>query len=154
MNNTISLQGELQQRQRAESKHQNSKQMTNPRLQQMKTTYKVLSTANIPTTNILVKSNRSVKHAILGKKGHREISMVDDHKYRSDEVGKTDKRCETFRFNMKMSMNMMKRHEQTNNPSRSVITETTCREQEAGYQTDDKTNIATDRSHLQSSIHC
>ena len=64
---TTSVQ-ELQQRQRAERK-QETKQMTNPRLQQMKATYKVLSTAYIPATNILVKSNRSVKHAILGKKG-------------------------------------------------------------------------------------
>ena len=157
MNKTISLPGELQeQRQRAESKQQNTKQMPNPRLQQMKaTTYKARSTANIPTTNILVKSNRSSKHEILGKKRNNSISMVDDHKYRSDEVGKIDEWCETFRFNMTMSMNMIRIRDQNNiSPSRTVTIETTFPEQAPKHQTDDKTKIATgDRSHLQTGFH-
>ena len=151
MNKTTSLQGALQQRQRAESKQQNTKQMTKARLQQA--TYKVPSTANIPTANIFVKSNRFFKHGKLVKRDDRAISMVDDHKDHSDQVGKTDERCETL-VNMTMRMNMMKRHEQNNIPSRTVTTETTCRDQEAGDQTDDKTNIATDESNLQRTFHC
>ena len=76
----------------------------------MKATYKVHSTANIPTTNILVESYRSFKHVILGNQGHCGISMADYHKYRSDEVGKTDEWCKTLRFNMIIKMNMIKTH--------------------------------------------
>ena len=68
--------------------NQETKHMTKPKLQQMKSTHKVPSTANIPTTNILVEGRRSVKHVRLRKKGNRSISMVDDHKFRGDEVEK------------------------------------------------------------------
>ena len=64
---TKSLQGELQHKQHAESNHQNTKMMIKPKLQQTEDTYKAQSTANIPTTNILVKSNRSFKHGKLTK---------------------------------------------------------------------------------------
>ena len=87
----------------------------------------------------------------------REISMVDDDKYRSDEIGTTDEWCETFRFDVTMSMNKstIMINEQNNIPSRTVTTETTCREQEAGDQTDNKSKIVTDESHhLQSTLHC
>ena len=90
MMKTTSLQGELQHKQHAESKHQNTKLMIKPRLQQTEDTYKARSTANVPTTNISVKSNRSFKHIILERRDSREMSMVHDHEYRSDQVGKTD----------------------------------------------------------------
>ena len=77
--------------------------MTKQRFTQTKATYKVDSTANIPTTNVLVKSRRSVKHAILWKQGESScIIHVRDHKYRSDDVRKTDEWCETISSNITM----------------------------------------------------
>ena len=67
------------------------KQMRRPRLQQTKDTYKVLSAGNIPTTNVLVKSRRSLKHALLSKQGQSSKNMYVDgvHKYHSkDDIEK------------------------------------------------------------------
>ena len=116
----------------------------------MKATYKVPSTANVPTTNILVEGRCSFKHGRLATKGHRAISMFDDHKYRSDEVGKTDEWCETFRFNMTMSMKTIsvqelqqRKRAESKHQNTKEMTNQDCNREQATYKVHTTANIPT-----------
>ena len=70
---------------------------TRQRLQQTDATYKMISTADIPTTNILIEGRRIDKHMMLWKQGEWSCNIdVGDHtKSSCDDIGRTGEWCET-----------------------------------------------------------
>ncbi len=81
---------------------QEAKTTRRPRFPQPHATYKIGSTANIPTWNVSVETCRSAKHRLLWK--HEEWCNIVVKVRSSSDIGQTEEWCETFSLMMTMSM--------------------------------------------------